>query len=126
VGVPPALVPRSVAELDAYLEEIRPSLAATPAARAGVRDLFLPPMKGWVQALTPARPAWVTLASLGFATLPAWARQLYSMPGLGLTDAAATAALKALRTAFVALPERARWSPIVREAFERVAEPSAA
>ena len=28
-------------------------------------------MKGWVQVLTPARPAWGTFASLGFATLPA-------------------------------------------------------
>jgi uncharacterized protein (DUF2236 family) len=121
VGVPLETVPRSVAELDAYLREIRPSLAATPAALKGVRDLFLPPMKGWVQVLTPARPAWVTLASLGFATLPPWARRMYSMPGLGLTDAAATAALKALRTTLVAVPERARWSPIARAGFERVA-----
>jgi uncharacterized protein (DUF2236 family) len=126
VGVPLATVPRSVAELDAYLDGIRPSLAATQAAVQGVRNLFLPPMKGWVQVLTPARPAWVTLASLGFATLPPWARQLYSLPGLGLTDAAATATLKALRTALVAVPERARWSPIARAGWERVAERPAA
>jgi uncharacterized protein (DUF2236 family) len=126
VGVPLPMAPRSVAELDAYLAGIRPSLAATPAAVEGVRDLFLPPMKGWVQVLTPARPAWVTLASLGFATLPAWARRMYSMPGLGLTDAAATAALRALRTALVAVPERARWSPIARAGYARVAETPAA
>jgi uncharacterized protein (DUF2236 family) len=126
VGVPLETVPRSVAELDAYLEDIRPSLAVTPAAVQGVRDLFLPPMRGWVQLLTPARPAWATLASLGFATLPPWARQLYSLPGFGLTDAAVTAALKALRTALVAVPERARWSPIVRAGQERVAGVAAA
>jgi uncharacterized protein (DUF2236 family) len=126
IGVPLSTVPRTVAELDAYLEDIRPSLAATPAALEGVRDLFLPPMKGWVQMLTPARPAWVTLATLGFATLPVWARRMYSMPGLGLTDAAATAALKALRTALVAVPERARWSPIARAGYARVAEAPAA
>jgi len=126
VGVPPSMVPRSVCELDAYLEGIRPSLAATPAAVEGVRNLFLPPMKGWVQALTPARPAWVTLASLGMATLPPWARRMYSLPGLGLTDAAATGALKALRTALVAVPERARWSPIVRAGWERAASLDAA
>jgi uncharacterized protein (DUF2236 family) len=126
IGVPLSTVPRTVAELDAYLEDIRPSLAATPAALDGVRDLFLPPMKGWVQVLTPARPAWVTLATLGFATLPVWARRMYSMPGLGLTDAAATAALKALRTALVAVPERARWSPIARAGYARVAEAPAA
>jgi uncharacterized protein (DUF2236 family) len=79
-----------------------------------------------VQVLTPARPAWVTLASLGFATLPSWARRMYSMPGLGLTDATATAALRALRTTLVAVPERARWSPIARAGWERtVADPAA-
>ena len=122
VGVPLSMVPTSVAQLDTYFEEIRPSLAVTPAAIQGVRDLFLPPMRGWVQVLTPARPAWGTLASLGMATLPAWARRMYSLPGLSMTDAAATAALRAFRTAFLALPERARYSPIVRGAFERVAE----
>jgi uncharacterized protein (DUF2236 family) len=126
VGVPLSMVPTSVAQLDTYFEEIRPSLAVTPAAIQGVRDLFLPPMRGWVQVLTPARPAWGTLASLGMATLPPWARRMYSLPGLSITDAAATAALRAFRTAFLALPERARYSPIVRGAFERVAETSAA
>jgi uncharacterized protein (DUF2236 family) len=126
VGVPLSTVPTAVADLDAYFEEIRPCLAATPAAIHGVRDLFLPPMRGWVQVLTPARPAWGTLASLGMATLPAWARRMYSLPGLSMTDAAATAGLRAFRTAFLALPERARFSPIVRGAFERVAEASAA
>ena len=121
VGVPLSMVPRSVADLDSYFEDIRPSLAATPAAIKGVRDLFLPPMPRWVQVITPARPAWGILASLGMATLPPWARRMYSLPGLGLTDAAATAALKTLRTALVALPERARWSPIVRAGYERVA-----
>jgi uncharacterized protein (DUF2236 family) len=121
VGIPPALVPRSVAHLETYFEDIRPSLASTPAAVDGVRKLFLPPMPGWLQVLTPARPAWGTLASLGMALLPAWARRMYSLPGLALTDAAATAGLKAFRAAFLALPERARWSPIVRAAFERVA-----
>jgi uncharacterized protein (DUF2236 family) len=126
VGVPLSMVPTSVADLDAYFEQIRPCLASTPAAIQGVRNLFLPPMRGWVQVLTPARPAWGTLASLGMATLPAWARRMYSLPGLSMTDAAATAGLRAFRTAFLALPERARYSPIVRGAFERVAETSAA
>jgi uncharacterized protein (DUF2236 family) len=121
IGVPLATVPTSVAELDAYFEDVRPSLAATPAAVEGVRRLFLPPMPGWLQVLTPARPAWGTLASLGMALLPVWARRMYSLPGLALNDAAATAGLRAFRAAFLALPERARWSPTVRAGFERVA-----
>jgi uncharacterized protein (DUF2236 family) len=126
VGVPEELVPRTVADLDAYFERIRPELALTPAASDGVRRLFVPPMKGWVQVLTPARPAWGTFVSLGFATLPAWARQMFSMPGFSLTDAAATAALKAFRTALLAVPERARWSPIVRAGHARVSAARAA
>jgi uncharacterized protein (DUF2236 family) len=86
-----------------------------------MRDLFLPPMPTWLQVLTPARPAWGSLATLGFALLPAWARRMYSLPGLALTDAAATAGLKGFRAAFLALPDRAYRSPIVRSGFERVA-----
>jgi uncharacterized protein (DUF2236 family) len=122
VGVPEDLLPRSVADLDAYFDEIRPSLASTPAAVKGVRDLFLPPMPSWLQVLTPARPVWGSLAGLAFALLPAWARRMYSLPGLALTDAAATAGLKAFRAGFLALPDRAYRSPIVRSGFERVAE----
>lgn len=121
VGVPPETVPTTVAALDAYFAAIRPVLAATPAAVKGVRDLFLPPMPGWLQVLTPARPVWGGLAGLCFALLPAWARQLYSLPGLALTDAAATAGLKAFRAAFLVLPDRAYRSPIVRAGHARTA-----
>ncbi|MCV2488639.1 DUF2236 domain-containing protein [Geodermatophilus sp. YIM 151500] len=121
VGVPLSTVPRTVAELDDYFARIRPSLAATPDAVEGVRRLFLPPMPGWVQVLTPARPAWGSLAALAFALLPAWARKMFAMPGLALTDAAAPVALRALRTAALAVPERVRWSPAVRAGMARVA-----
>ncbi|WP_233492423.1 oxygenase MpaB family protein [Blastococcus sp. TF02A-30] len=119
VGVPLETVPTSVAELDAYFAGIRPELRATPAAVKGVRDLFLPPMPGWLQVLTPARPVWGSLAGLCFALLPGWARRMYSLPGLPLTDAAATTGLRAFRAGFLALPDRAYRSPIVRAGFER-------
>jgi hypothetical protein len=51
---------------------------------------------------------------------------MYFMPGFTLTDAAATGALRAFRTALLAVPERARWSPIVRAGHARVAEAPAA
>ncbi|TFV54929.1 DUF2236 domain-containing protein [Geodermatophilus sp. DF01-2] len=114
-------VPATATELDAYLERMRPQLAVTPAARDASRLVLLPPMPAWVQLLTPARPAWSTLASLGVATLPRWARQLYGLPGLGLTDAAATAGVRAFRQAALTVPARVRESPIVRAARERVA-----
>jgi uncharacterized protein (DUF2236 family) len=83
-------------------------------------------MPAWVRFLTPARPAWGTLAGLGFATLPRWARRMYSLPGLGLTDAAATAGLRAFRQATLALPQRVRRSPIVWAGIDRVAAPVSA
>jgi uncharacterized protein (DUF2236 family) len=122
VGAEESDVPRTAAELTAYFDGIRARLAVTPAARNASRFVLLPPMPGWVQLLTPARPAWSTLASLGAATLPRWARQLYGLPGFGLTDTAATAGLKAFRQATLAVPARVRESPIVRAARERVAD----
>jgi uncharacterized protein (DUF2236 family) len=118
--------PATTAELAGYFERMRPQLAATPAARDACRLVLLPPMPAWVRFLTPARPAWGTLAGLGFATLPRWARRMYSLPGLGVTDAAATAGLRAFRQATLALPQRARRSPIVWAGIERAAGPVSA
>ncbi len=79
-----------------------------------------PPMPGWVQVFTPARPAWGGLAALSVGLLPAWARRLYRLPGLGLTDLAATGALRALRTGALAVPERFRDGPTLKAAKERL------
>jgi uncharacterized protein (DUF2236 family) len=121
IGVREHEVPRSVAALAGYFDAARPSLAVIPEAREAAKLVLLPPMPTWVRLLTPARPAWGTLASLGFATLPRWARRMYSMPGLALTDAAATAGLHAFRQAMLALPRRVQRSPIVWAGYERVA-----
>ncbi len=127
IGVPAPDVPASTAELEAYFERIRPLLAVTPAARDAYRLIVLPPMPTWVRYLTPAQPAWGGLATLAVALLPQWARRMYSLPGLGVTDAAASAALKAFRQTLLRLPQRARRSPIVWAGYERVAavEPAA-
>ncbi|OMQ16393.1 hypothetical protein A7K94_0202810 [Modestobacter sp. VKM Ac-2676] len=122
IGCEPDDVPATAAELAAYLDRTRPRLAVTPAARTASRFVLVPPMPGWVQLFTPARPAWSTLATLGAATLPQWARRLYGLPGFGLTDAAATAAVRAFRQTALAVPARVRESPIVRAARERVAD----
>ena len=121
IGCAAGDVPATAAGLDAYLERMRPQLAATPAARNASRFVLLPPMPGWVQLLTPARPAWSTLAALGAASLPRWARRVYGLPGYGVTDTAATVGLRAFRQAALALPVGVRESPIARAARERVA-----
>ncbi len=121
VGCTEAEVPRTVAELAGYFARVRPTLALTPAARDAMRLVVAPPMPAWVRFLTPARPAWGTLASLAVATLPQWARRMYSLPGFGVTDPAATGAVRAFRLAMLRLPQKARRSPIVWAGVERVA-----
>lgn len=121
IGIAAEDVPDSESSLAAYFEAMRPSLAVTPAARDAYRLIVLPPMPTWVRYLTPAQPAWGGLATLAVALLPQWARRLYSLPGLGVTDAAATPALRAFRQTMLRLPQRARRSPIVWGGFERVA-----
>jgi uncharacterized protein (DUF2236 family) len=121
IGVPTDDVPDSVDALAAYFDGIRPSLAVTAAARDAYRLIVLPPMPTWVRYLTPAQPAWGGLASLAVALLPQWARRMYSLPGFGLTDPAATAGLRAFRQTMLRLPQRTRRSPIVWGGWDRVA-----
>lgn len=124
VGIDPARidVPRDVASLRAYFEEMRPRLRATGPAYDVVRFLAAPPMPGWVRYGTPAAPSWAALATLGFATLPSWARRLYShVPSVFTTDLGATLGVRALRTAALALPAAVREGPQYRAAKERVA-----
>jgi uncharacterized protein (DUF2236 family) len=120
VGIDPDDVPSSVAELADYFERMRPELALTRAARDAYRLVVLPPMPAWVRFLTPAVPAWGGLASLAVALLPPWARRMYSLPGLSITDLPANAAVVAFRQAMLRLPRRAQRSPIVWGGFERV------
>jgi uncharacterized protein (DUF2236 family) len=126
IGITPEDAPSSVAELAAYFEAVRPELALTQSAREASRLILLPPMTTWVRYLTPAQPAWGVLASLAVALLPPWARRMYSLPGLGVTDAAATAGVRAFRQAMLRMPERIRRSPIVWGGYARVAAAPAA
>ena len=52
--------------------------------------------------------------------LPGWARRMYRLPGLGLTDLAATGTLRALRTGALAVPERFREGPTLKAAKARL------
>jgi uncharacterized protein (DUF2236 family) len=126
IGIERENVPASAAALAEYFEAMRPSLAVTAAARDAYGLIMVPPMPTWVRYLTPAQGAWGGLAALSVALLPQWARRMYSLPGLGLTDAAATAAVKAFRQALLRLPQRAQRSPIVWAGWDRVAEAPAA
>jgi uncharacterized protein (DUF2236 family) len=119
VGLDPATVPASVAELRDYFRDIRGELAVDMRARRVATYVLLPPMPGWV-GWTAARPAWAGVAGLAAALLPRWARRLYGLPTLPGADVAATAAVKALHTTMRAAPDRFREGPHLRAAKERL------
>ena len=120
VGLDPEQVPASVDEMADYFAGMRPQLHVTAEARRAASFVLWPPMPALVQLGTPARPAWLALASAAFAMLPRWARRMYSLPGLPTTDVAATAAGLAFRSGLLVVPESLRHGPHLRAARERL------
>jgi uncharacterized protein (DUF2236 family) len=101
VGLDPATVPGAAADLDAYFTAMRPRLRVTPEARQALgRSLSARiPL-----ARFPFKLAAPSIATLAFASLPRWARRLYWLPGLPVTDVAATAGLRAFHESVTRLP----------------------
>ncbi len=105
-GIPAELAPRTTAGVEAYFQRLRPQLRLTAAARSAALFVLVPPMPAVTQLATPARPAWLGAAGLAFGLLPAWARRIYRLPGLPVTDAGATLAVRWLRLAIRMLLRR--------------------
>ena len=124
VGLDPATVPATEAEIAVYYEGIRPSLRVTSQARAAALWGFAPSMPRWVELATPARPAWASLVAVSAGLLPRWARRLYGLPGLPTSDLAATVTGRAVRQLALTLPTAVRRSPAQRAAFARVGPPT--
>jgi uncharacterized protein (DUF2236 family) len=120
VGLDPDEVPRTEAEIEEYYSRVRPQLRVTSVARHNTLWMFTPPMPRAVELATPARPAWATLIGIAGAMLPRWARRLYGLPGLPVTDLTATLSGRAVRTALAALPDAWIQSPAQRAARERL------
>jgi uncharacterized protein (DUF2236 family) len=118
VGLDPATVPGTAAEVDAYYRAIRPELAMTKEAAESAMFLTAPPMP-YRLGLTPVRLAYFGLAVVAVALLPTWARRLYGLPGLPTTDPTATLSARTLRLALRAVPERALRGPIYTAALAR-------
>jgi uncharacterized protein (DUF2236 family) len=116
VGLEPATVPGTAAEVSAYYRRVRPQLAMTRDAAETFVFLTAPPMP-W--RLTPVRVAYVGIAATAFGLLPAWARRLYGMPGLPTTDLSASLSVRSLRLVLNALPHRTYEGPLYRAAMER-------
>jgi uncharacterized protein (DUF2236 family) len=120
LGVPADRAPGTVAEIDAYYRAMRSQLRVGRQARDAARFVLHPPMPRRVALLTPARPAWYGLGGLAFALLPGWARRMYRLPPVPLTDLGATLATRALRSALMQLPESRREGPALTAAKKRL------
>ncbi|MGW5352906.1 oxygenase MpaB family protein [Streptomyces sp. NPDC004031] len=105
VGLDPAGVPASTAELAGYFDTVRPRLAATPESGDIAGFLAAPPVP-W--PLLPLRLAvWRAVSGTAYAALPRWAQELYGRPGPG--QAAADRRLRAAGRLLRAVPARLRW-----------------
>jgi uncharacterized protein (DUF2236 family) len=116
VGLDPATVPGSVAELDAYYQEMRPRIYACREAWQALRKSFnpdLPPLLAGLKLMVPP------VNTLAFASLPRWARQMYGMPGSPLTDLAATAALRMAHRSVTHIPRQLLYLPAARAGHRR-------
>jgi uncharacterized protein (DUF2236 family) len=101
VGLDPALVPASLAELNSCVELARPQLRVTPEAR---RALLRSVNTAIPMPYLPLRLMVPGLTTLGFASLPRWARRMYGVPDTPLTDLAVTVSLRALQEGTVRIP----------------------
>jgi uncharacterized protein (DUF2236 family) len=119
VGLDPATVPASVAELDAYYADARQRAQASAEAKKSLLMSFNPPLP---PPLVPLKLVVPALNTLAFAALPRWARKLYGAPGHPATDAATTATLKALYQATRLAPAQLRYTRTVRQAKQTIRE----
>lgn len=113
-------VPRSVDEMADYFRAVRPELRVDAETRRAAAFVLWPPIPARIGLTTPARPAWLALATTSVGLLPRWARRLYRLPGLPTTDLAASAAGFALRSGLLAVPTRLRQGPQVTAAYARL------
>lgn len=131
VGLDPATVPATAAEVAAYFEGIRPELGLTRDGAEAALFLTVPPVpRHWGAlplrlglTLGPARWAYFGVVTTAIGLLPPWARRIYGGLGWPATDLAAGLSARGLRAALrgvlSVVPEQYRMSPLHRAALER-------
>jgi uncharacterized protein (DUF2236 family) len=72
VGVPRTMVPADVAELEHYIDSVRPGLICTPAAKESMAFLLDPP--GLTEEIAEI---WQDVRDGAILALPVWAREMY-------------------------------------------------
>lgn len=134
VGLDPATVPATAAEVDAYYAAVQPELRLTRDGAETMMFLTVPPVPGaWDLGLParigltlgPTRWVYLGIASTALALLPPWARKLYGGLGWATTDVTADLSVRGMRLLLAALPRRLRVGPMRQAALERAAAVSA-
>ncbi|GAA1599476.1 oxygenase MpaB family protein [Actinoplanes couchii] len=128
VGLDPATVPSTAAEVAEYYEAIRPELALTKDGAETALFLTVPPVpSNWgglplrlSLSLGPPRWAYLGIASTAIGLLPPWARRIYGGLGWPSTDLAAAFSARGIRALMAALPQQYRTSAQRLEALERI------
>lgn len=118
VGLDPATVPGTAAEVADYYRQIRPELGMTRDAARTLVFLTAPPLP-WRLGLTPVRLAYLGVAATAFGLLPPWARRMYGALGLPTTDVSADLSARGIRLLLAALPRRFYQSPVHQAALAR-------
>jgi uncharacterized protein (DUF2236 family) len=131
VGLDPATVPSTAAEIAAYFEAMRPELSLTRDSAETALFLTVPPVPDhWGGlplrlglSLGPARWAYLGIAGTAIGLLPVWARKMYGGLGWPTTDLAAGLSVRGLRALIAAvlatLPKQYQVAPLRRTAMER-------
>jgi uncharacterized protein (DUF2236 family) len=118
VGLDPATVPTTTADIEAYYDEMRPKLRVSADAWETARYLTFPKLP-WGLGRTPVRPMWIGVIGYGVSLMPRWARRMYKLPGLPTTDLSASLTARGLRLALRSLPASVYEGPIYAAAMER-------
>lgn len=131
VGLDPATVPATAAEVATYYEKMQPELGVGRDAAETALFLTVPPVPdSWGSrplrlslTLGPARWAYFGVAGTALALLPPWARRMYGGLGWPTTDKSADLSVRGMRlllsAALATVPKRYRAAPMRQAALER-------
>jgi uncharacterized protein (DUF2236 family) len=131
VGLDPATVPSTAAEVASYYEAMRPELGLTRDSAETALFLTVPPVpENWGRrplrlglTLGPTRWGYLGIAGTAFALLPPWARKIYGGLGWPTTDVTADLSIRGLRllmrAVIAAVPKRYKVAPMRQAALER-------
>ena len=133
MGLDPATVPSTAAEVAAYYDEVQPQLGLTKESVETALFLTVPPVpESWGGravrlglTLGPTRWAYFGIAATAVGLLPPWARRMYGGLGWPTTDLTADLSARGLRlllsTVLSTIPRSLRVAPMREAALARVA-----